>query len=89
MKSKAVPAFWKLYRALPNSTRAQARKQYRIWADDPNYPSLHFKRVSNSEAIYSIRITLNYRALALKEGGIFYWFWIGNHDEYDRLIKAS
>ena len=88
MKSKALPAFWKLYRALPDNVREQARRQYRIWSEDPFYPSLHFKRISDREPVFSIRVTLNYRALALKEDDTFYWFWIGSHDEYDRLIKS-
>jgi len=29
----------------------------------------------------------NYRALALKKGEDYYWFWIGSHDEYEELIK--
>ena len=68
MKSKALPAFWKLYRALPDNVREQARRQYRIWSEDPFYPSLHFKRISDREPVFSIRVTLNYRALALGRG---------------------
>jgi len=29
----------------------------------------------------------HYRALATEEGDDFIWFWIGNHDEYNRLIS--
>ena len=27
-----------------------------------------------------------YRALAVREGDVFYWFWIGHHDEYMRQL---
>jgi hypothetical protein len=25
----------------------------------------------------------------LREKNVFYWFWIGDHDEYERLIGGS
>jgi hypothetical protein len=29
-----------------------------------------------------------YRALGRIQDGVMYWFWIGNHDEYERLLKS-
>jgi hypothetical protein len=29
---------------------------------------------------------MSHRALAVKDGDDFIWVWIGQHDEYDRLI---
>lgn len=37
--------------------------------------------------IYSARVGLGYRALAVREGGTWIWFWIGNHADYDRLLR--
>jgi len=34
----------------------------------------------------SARVTLNYRALALKRPDAFLWFWIGDHKSYEELI---
>jgi len=28
----------------------------------------------------------NYRALAARRGDSFYWFWIGSHADYERLL---
>ena len=28
-----------------------------------------------------------YRALAVRRGDAFHWFWIGTHDEYERIIN--
>jgi len=42
-------------------------------------PSLHFKRVGR---LWSVRIGLSYRALAVEDGTDFIWVWIGTHDEY-------
>ena len=33
-------------------------------------------------------ITEHSRALAVKDGSDFIWFWVGKHDEYDRLIRS-
>jgi hypothetical protein len=52
---------------------------------DPKHPSLQFKKVHPSRPIYSVRISLNYRALGTKDGDTVVWFWIGSHAEYDRL----
>jgi hypothetical protein len=40
--------------------------------------------------MWSVRVDRNYRALCMKteDGGetVFVWFWIGPHDEYERLL---
>ncbi len=79
--------FWKLYKKLPQNIRDTARKQYRLFVSDPYHASLHFKRVHSTRPIYSARITRNYRVVGVLEEGIIIWFWIGSHDDYDRLLK--
>ncbi|MCX6596866.1 MAG: hypothetical protein NTV70_10925 [Acidobacteria bacterium] len=37
---------------------------------------------------WSVRVNEAYRALAVREGNVFTWFWIGAHDEYERMIKG-
>ena len=32
-------------------------------------------------------VTLDYRGLGYQENQVFYWFWIGPHDEYSQLLK--
>ncbi len=87
MKSQATAKFWKLYTRLPQQMQRRAREVYELWRDNPAHPSLHFKRVDDDEPIYSVRISDDYRALGLLEGDTVIWFWIGNHDEYERLLK--
>ncbi len=55
---------------------------------DPNYPSLQFKRLRTAAPHYSVRVTLNYRAVGLLDGDTIIWDMIGNHDEYDAYIKS-
>lgn len=72
---------------LPASVQEQAAKAYALWQADPYHPSLQFKRVSQKQLIYSVRVSINYRTLGLLESEHIYWYWIGPHDEYDELLK--
>jgi hypothetical protein len=86
MKSSSLPSFWIEYRKLNDDVKQSARKSYRLWADHPFHPSLHFKCINSEESIWSVRITKNYRALGILEGDSVTWFWIGSHDNYERFF---
>jgi hypothetical protein len=87
MKSRTTPAFWKHYWALSPEIRQRARRAYLRWRDNPAHPGIFFKRVKESQPLYSVRIGLSHRALGILKKDTVTWFWIGAHDEYDRLIK--
>ena len=81
--------FWQAYNLLPNEIRQIANKQFAILKDNPNHPSLKFKKIglSKGREIWSARVNQKYRALARKHNNCDYeWFWIGEHDAYDSLI---
>lgn len=84
MKHSASAKFWTAYRALPQSVRDRADKNFQLLKTDPGHPSLHFKKVGR---LYSVRIGLNYRALAVPVDDGLVWFWIGTHADYDALLK--
>jgi hypothetical protein len=86
MKSATLPSFWESYFLLPSKIKQSARKVYRLWARNPFHPSLHFKCINRSEDIWSVRITLNYRAVGVLESDTVTWFWIGSHDDYDKFF---
>jgi len=71
---------------LPPQVQAQARLAYQVFQRDPFHPSLRFKQVHPSRPIYSARVGLAYRALAVRAGEDVVWFWIGSHAEYDDLL---
>ena len=75
MKSFTTTDFWENYAELSPDIKLQARKSYQRWKENIQYPSLHFKKVGKN--LWSIRITINYRALAIKKGEDYYWIWIG------------
>ena len=87
IQSQMVQSFWDNYGALPESVKKRARKVYKLWRDNPFYPSLHFKCIDHKEHIWSIRITLGYRALGLYEDDTVTWFWVGDHDSYMRFFS--
>jgi hypothetical protein len=86
VKSTTVPSFWTAYRPLPENIKKSARKSYRLWEQNPFHPSLHFKCINTTENIWSVRITIGYRALGILENDVVTWFWIGGHDEYENFF---
>jgi hypothetical protein len=84
-RSRALPAFWERYEALPGHIQKQAEKQFALFKEDSLHRSLRLKRVGE---FWSVRVTQGYRALAVREGDEFTWFWIGSHDEYERLLQG-
>jgi hypothetical protein len=87
MKSQATLKFWELYARLPHRVQLQARKAYQMWKENPRHPGVRFKRVDDEEPIYSARVSDAYRVLGILEGDTVIWYWIGGHDEYERLLK--
>lgn len=84
MTHKATPRFWRCYQQLPEDIRRLADASYEVLRNDPRHPSLHLKKVGR---FWSVRIGLRYRALAVEDGEVLVWFWVGTHAEYDRLVS--
>ena len=83
---KTTGRFQKALILLPENVRKTANNNFELLKSNPKHPSLHFKKVGK---FWSVRIGLNYRALATKDDIDYIWVWIGNHDEYLRLIKTK
>jgi hypothetical protein len=84
MNHVTTASFWLAYNALPEVVRRQADRDHELLEQDPQHPSLHLKKAGR---FWSVRAGMGHRALAVKDGENFVWFWIGRHDEYERLIK--
>jgi hypothetical protein len=84
--SKTTQRFGKAFASLPDHVQQRTRVAYRHLRADPTHPSLRFKQVHRSRPIYSVRVGLGYRALAVRDGEVLIWFWIGTHADYDRLL---
>ena len=81
---KATKRFWSCLNALPKPVQKIAEKNFKLLKENPRHPSLHFKTIGK---LWSARVGLNHRALAVKTGDDFIWVWIGTHEEYERLIQ--
>jgi hypothetical protein len=86
MKHRATPRFWTCYRALSAEVQQLADRSYELLKNDPRHPSLHFKRIGK---LWSARVGLHYRALAIEDGDDLLWVWIGTHAEYDGFIRRQ
>ena len=84
MTSRGTELFWKLYAALPADIKAAARKGFARFREDQAHPSLHLKRLRSDSRAWSVRVTLNYRAVAYRRGEDWVWIWIGNHRDFDK-----
>lgn len=85
MKSHADAKFWARYADLPAEIRELADRCFIFFDADPQHSSLHFKPLTG--AIWSVRVGLHYRALAVREADCWLWFWIGPHEEYNGLVR--
>ena len=85
MTSHATRDFWAAYHALPAKTQQLADKQYQLWRANPRHPSVRFKKVGR---YWSARVGGDIRALGVVDGDTVIWFWIGRHDDYERLVTS-
>jgi hypothetical protein len=77
--------FWTLFHGLPHPIQKIAEENFSLLKENPRHPSLHFKKIGK---LWSVRVGLDYRALAVGDGSDFFWVWIGTHDEYNQMIKT-
>jgi hypothetical protein len=87
LTSHLTKSFITCFQRLPKRVRESARRNYKLWLQDPNHPSLQFKKVGRKHEAYSVRVGIGWRALSVREGDAIVWFWIGSHAEYNQLLK--
>jgi len=83
VKHVTTARFWRLYGELPLAVQRLADKSFEFLKANPRHPALHFKKIGQ---LWSVRVGVHYRALAVAEDDAYVWFWIGSHDDYDRLL---
>lgn len=90
MQHHASTDFWTYYHVLSPDIRERADKQFALLKQNPHHPSLQFKKIGerHGHEIWSARVSLKDRALAIRREDGYLWFWIGDHKAYDRLISG-
>lgn len=86
MTHRATPRFWECYSRLPLEVQRLADENFELLKVSPRHPSLHLKKVGR---MWSARVGIYYRVLAVEEAGELIWFWIGNNGEYDQLLSRQ
>ena len=87
MNSRITRNFRHRLAELPASVRRQASIAYKQFRADPHHRSLRFKKVHPKLPIYSARINDAFRVVGQMRNDAIVWFWIGKHEEYERLLK--
>jgi len=87
MISHVSKQFRNLLAKLPRDVQRQAYEAYKQFQQDPNHPGLNFERIQSRAHTYSARVNKDYRVLGTMRKGEMYWYWIGTHTEYDKLIN--
>ena len=88
MNSELSTEFIRLFRQLPNRIQKTAKKNYRLWKQNPQHPIVEFKKLITNAAVYSVRAGIGWRALeVMKDRDTIVWFWIGSHADYDKLLN--
>jgi hypothetical protein len=85
MNHSASAEFWAAYEKLPRNIRVLADKNFALLKENPQHPSLHFKKVGR---FWSARIGIHYRALAVEVPDGMLWIAIVPHGEYDRITRS-
>ena len=83
MSHHASKRFWRLFNDRSPELQKLAQDNYELLKLNPQHPSLHFKRVGR---YWSVRVGLSHRAVGLDAPSGILWFWIGTHEEYDRIF---
>ena len=86
MNHHTTADFWECYRRLPERRNGWRMPITTCSAPIHRHPSLHFKRVGR---LWSVRVGIGYRALAVAGDDGPVWFWIGSHAEYDRILANA
>lgn len=85
MRHRANPGFWHYYAELPEEIQRLADENYKLLKADPK-PSITPLQEGWQDVVGQSRYS--YRAVAVEDGSDIFWFWIGHHSEYDRIISG-
>jgi hypothetical protein len=81
---RAARKFWLLFAELSPEVQQLARANFLLLKTNPQHPSLRLKRVGR---YWSARVGASFRAVGVSSPEGIVWFWIGPHEEYERIIK--
>jgi len=66
--------------------KTKARAAFALFLQDPWHPSLRFKLLKGYPDVWSVRVGLQYRVVGVRHDEVIQWFWIGTHNDFDKLF---
>ena len=57
-----------------------------LFAENPEHPSLRFKKLHGAHPYWSVRFGSGYRAVCRRDGDKADWIWIGTHQDFDKAF---
>ena len=88
MKSIRTKVFKNLYSELPDEIKENAKKQYKLFRNDSNHPSLRTKMIGSTKnekiKVFEVSVGMGYRATYIIDSDVYIWFWIGSHNSFDK-----
>ena len=84
VRSSTTSRFWKLFSLLPAEGQDLAVDKYELFKQDPFHPSLGFQEKGR---VWTVEIGRSYRAIAFRNQDQLTWFWIGSHEDYNRVLS--
>jgi len=84
MEIKASPKFAYDYKKLPPLLRKKTDERLKLLLENPQHPSLGFKKMKGFPDIWEARITKNYRFTFQIQGDFYVLRKIGTHDVLKR-----
>jgi len=84
LRSSATHRFWKLFSRLPGEVQDLAIAKNELFRQSPFHPSLGLQEKGR---VWTVDIGRSYRAIALRNEDQLTWFWIGSHEEYNRVLS--
>ena len=76
MISLVRPSFWRAYERLAPAVKARARLAYQLFAENPEHPSLRFKKLQGGGEIWSVRITDQFQLTQEQYGDMEFVFGV-------------
>lgn len=83
-------SYWRHFDELPTDVRKLAERNYELWKNNPNHPSLRFKQIHPDRPVFSFRVGMRHRTVGVRaEDDRIVWFWMGSFEHFRKLVGAE
>jgi len=87
MNSYLTEDFLSHFGKLPQNVKEKGPQELPALAAKSQPSKFAIQARASYRANLFLRVGIDWRALGLREENDIYWFWIGSHAEYDKLLN--